>query len=384
MLRSVRIQNFKSFQDATIKLGQRNFLIGPNMAGKSNVFEVFRLLRRLFFPEGGVYGLANAFTGGFTEYTWKGGSSRLIVITLEGTEADLGDWTYEISVAGDDRGFSAIQDERLSLSVQGRSHELIAKRNGSRTLLSRDGREVMQNIDASRAALEWEPPGWDGAFLRRSVVSWRFHRLIPHLMRKPNPAAAPPFLTETGDNLSSWLMHLQTKYSFEFSKVQQVCRDVLPGLVSLFTSPTQQSTVSVASKEQHLKRPVSLWEMSDGELAFVALLSLIFSPRELGAALYCIEEPENYLHPRLIETLMLLLQQVRDDPEASGSAQVIATTHSPQLVDRLSLDELIVVQKRDGATTVTYPRDKAHLRELLKNEELGLGDLFYSGALQGE
>jgi predicted ATPase len=78
-----------------------------------------------------------------------------------------------------------------------------------------------------------------------------------------------------------------------------------------------------------------MWEMSDGELAFVALLSLIYGPAELGAGLYCIEEPENHLH------------------------------------------------KRQGATIVTYPRDKAHLREPLQNEELGLGDLVYSGALQG-
>ena len=80
---------------------------------------------------------------------------------------------------------------------------------------------------------------------------------------------------------------------------------------------------------------------------------------------------------------MELLRQVQDEPGLSAPAQVIATTHSPHLVDRLSLDELIVFEKRQGATVVTYPRDKAHLRELLQSEALGLGDLFYSGALQG-
>ncbi len=79
---------------------------------------------------------------------------------------------------------------------------------------------------------------------------------------------------------------------------------------------------------------------------------------------------------------MLLLQQVRDDPDSSGSAQIIATTHSPQLVDKASLDELIVLERHDGASSVTYPRDKAHLRGLLQSEQLGLGDLYYSGALQ--
>ena len=158
---------------------------------------------------------------------------------------------------------------------------------------------------------------------------------------------------------------------------------MLPGFADLFTWPTQQVTVLIGSREDYLKRPVSVWEMSDGELAFVALLSLIFAPPELSAGLYCIEEPENHLHPRLLETLAELIRQVQDERGASGSAQLIATTHSPYLVDKLSLDELIVFEKREGATVVTYPKDKAHLRELLQSEELGLGDLFYSGALQG-
>jgi len=47
--------------------------------------------------------------------------------------------------------------------------------------------------------------------------------------------------------------------------------------------------------------------MSDGELAFLAWTSLILAPKELGAELYLIEEPENHLHPRLIEVMFELL-----------------------------------------------------------------------------
>jgi len=80
---------------------------------------------------------------------------------------------------------------------------------------------------------------------------------------------------------------------------------------------------------------------------------------------------------------MELLRQVQGELGASNSAQVIATTHSPYLLDKVGLDEVIVVEKREGASVATYPRDKSHLRELLQSEELGLGDLYYSGSLQG-
>lgn len=388
MLKSVRLQNYKSFRDVRVNLGLRNFLVGPNMAGKSNFIEVFRFLQRVSFPQDpGTWGLANAFTGGFSEFTWKGGDSNLIAISLEGVTRGSGDlqnaeWTYDIAVVGDERGSIRVQEERLSLLCPDGSHELIVKKNGGRSLVNKDGREMLSGVDSGRAALEFEIPGWDGSFLRRSITGWHFYRLMPPLMKQANLVAAPPFLTERGENLSSWLMLLQTRFPDAFARIQQVCRDVLPGVVNLFTWPTQQATVSVASTEKYLKRPVSLWQMSDGELTFLAFLSLIFCPPDLGASLYCVEEPENHLHPRLIETLMEILKQVQDELGPSGSAQVIATTHSPHLVDKVSLDELIVFEKHDGGTAVTYPRDKTHLLELLQTEELGLGDLFYSGALQ--
>jgi predicted ATP-dependent endonuclease of OLD family len=59
------------------------------------------------------------------------------------------------------------------------------------------------------------------------------------------------------------------------------------------------------------------------------------------------------------------------------------TTHSPHLVDQVNLDELIVLEKREGATSAARPGDKEDLRKLLEEKEIGLGSLYYSGALGG-
>ena len=123
-----------------------------------------------------------------------------------------------------------------------------------------------------------------------------------------------------------------------------------------------------------------MWRMSDGTLQFLALLSLIFAPTELGAPLFCVEEPENHLHPRMLESLVELQQQ-RQRELGSDAAQLIITTHSPHLVDLVTLDDLVVVEKEEGATRCVRPSSKKHLRDLLEREELGLGDLWYSGAL---
>ena len=89
--------------------------------------------------------------------------------------------------------------------------------------------------------------------------------------------------------------------------LQQAAIDVLPGLDAILAPPTQFGTTYITTREKHLQRPITLWRMSNGELSFLALLSLIFAPPELGAPLYCVEEPENHLHPRLLETLVCIM-----------------------------------------------------------------------------
>lgn len=383
MLKSIGLKNFKSYQDATFDLGLRNVLVGPNMSGKSNFVDVFKFLKRLSFPTGGMWGLLNAFPGGFTEFTWKGGDSNLISLSLKGREQDQdSDWCYQISIAGSERGHITVQEEIFTApSANGVSSELIGTKDGLRFLKNKDGRLITAGLEATRAAVEFDLPDWDGSFLRKTISKWHFYKLVPSLMRQPNPASAPVALAETGENLSAWLLLLQTVHGDAFARIQAVCADLLQDIARVFTWPTQQSTVSIASNEKFLRRTIPIWQMSDGELALLALLSLIYCPTELSGSLYCIEEPENHLHPRLIESVVELLKQAQGEPGTLRS-QVIATTHSPLLVDSVGVDELVVIQKREGASRVTYPRDKHHLKELLQNKELGLGELYYSGALQ--
>lgn len=200
-------------------------------------------------------------------------------------------------------------------------------------------------------------------------------------MKSINPTSSVGVLDENGHNLSAWLMMLQTRFRQEsFDKVRQAAQDVFPELVDVFTQPTPQATVFLGSFEKFLKSAIPVWQMSDGELCFIALLTIIFCPRELGSPLYCIEEPENHLHPRLLAALVGLADQRM---QAGESGQIIATTHSPHLVDKLRPEDVVVVEKRDGETICTRVTDKRHVQELLGRSDVGLGELYYSGALSG-
>lgn len=393
MIKELTVKNFMSLKDVTIRMGQLNVLVGPNLSGKSNLLRSLRLLYQMVNPQPGAYGLPNAIhaLGGVSEVSWKGTDSLgPIHIGLVGSGQPFSafgseaQWEYRIVVTANPAGAIWVQDESLSVQDGGRACSLIDSVAGDRRFATKDGRSISAVGSPDRSALEYEIPDWEGNALRNFFRSIQFHQLVPPVMQANNQSAAAAFLTECGNNLSSWLMTLQTKYGESFERMARVAQDAFPSLERLFTVPTQQGQVFLASQEKHLKRPVSIFHMAHGELAFIALLSLIFSPPELAAPFYCIEEPENNLHPRLLATLVEVLKQVQEEYPPEQRAQIVITTHSPYLIDRFSLDELIVFEKREGATVTARPRDKAHLQQLLDDEEIGLGELFYSGALSGE
>jgi len=384
MIKKIRVRNYLSLKEVDLELGVRNLLVGPNMSGKSNLIDCLRFLTTM-----ALSGLNKAFLdrNGFQEVVWKGGDENRITIGLT-AEAPNRDkehvkvYDYEISIIGGATGAIVVEREKLTVRTSGEPKTLIDLKSGQGKLNHADGSIAFTSpIDPASSALQFNVPGWETTSFKFLIAMWRFYRLIPTLMKQANAATAQNFLNEGGDNLSSWLMTLQS-YREEFRRIEQVATDVFPDLKEILTPPTQFATTYVTTHEKYLKGPINIWRMSDGELTFLALLSLIFAPEELAAPLYCIEEPENHLHPKLIETVAEILTQ-RQSELGLRAAQIIATTHSPHLVDKVSIDELIVAEKANGATKFTRPGSKAHLRELLQREEVGLGDLWYSGALGG-
>jgi predicted ATPase len=384
MIKRLRVRNYLSLKDVDLELGGRNLLVGPNMAGKSNLIDCLR-----FLTSTAIAGLKQTFLNrnGFQEVVWKGGEENriLLALTIETPveeEKTKKTYEYEISIIGSATGLITVEREKLTVKAGKEIGTLIDLKSGQGNLTHADGSVALSpSTDPTISALEFNVPGWEGTYFKTLISMWRFYRLIPALMKQANAAMAQNFLSENGDNFSSWLLTLQSHREAR-QRVEQVATDVLPDLKEILTPPTQFATTYVMTHEKHLKRPIHIWQMADGELTFLALLSLIFAPEELGASLYCIEEPENHLHPRLLETLVEVLTQRQNEPGLQA-AQTIVTTHSPHLVDKVSIDELIVVEKSNGATKFTRPASKKHLKELLEREEVGLGDLWYSGALGG-
>jgi predicted ATPase len=360
------------------------------MAGKSNILDVFRFLHQVFFPESGTQGVSFALAqrGGVNEVLWKGGEEKLITIALEGVDDSEPNtkYRYELQLIAGVGDFVTTQTESLKLFRAGTESDLITIEQGFLRLKNADGKDLGGMGPTGVSALQYAVPGWDGFKFQQWVKLWRFYHLVPPAMKQPSLMSLGQVLQPNGDNVSAWLMWLQAHSPEAFRRVNEVLHDLFPEVVQINIIPTPDGKVHLATREKGLKRPTNVWQTSDGFIALTALLSLIYVPPELSGTVFCIEEPENHLHPKLLETLVGLLRQVRQKALEAGLSltQIMVTTQSPYLLDHFSLEEIVWVEKNNGETAAYRPVDKKHLKKLIEDEDLGLGDLMFTGALAEE
>jgi predicted ATPase len=390
MIHHLDIKNFKSFRELSLDLKERNVLVGANMSGKTNLLLMFRFLTQMVAPVAGGHGLLNALAsiGGFEEVVWRGNkdepNSQSMYFALSGDlrrkrlmeKSESEDWKYVLELESKGGGV-VVKEETLTVSDARGKHDLI-RTGDDRVRFIIDPKEgaIAEVVHATRSALEFELPQWDGNEYRQMFASFQFFSLNPREMKQPNYASRALALSETGNNLSAWLLTIEKESPDTFQKIKMAAKNL--GVNNLFMPEGQQAVVWLMSEEENVKN-LPVFQMSDGQLCFIALLSLIFSP--FGAPLICIEEPENHIHPKLLETLVGLLDQSRR-ALGDSAAQLLVTTHSLHLVDKLKLEDLILFFRRGGESVHIRPERNSHLRKFLSDEQMGLGELYYSGALR--
>lgn len=178
---------------------------------------------------------------------------------------------------------------------------------------------------------------------RDALASMRFLDLSPDAMRIP---ALPGQLVlgDRGENLSAVLQDICATPERKSSLVKWV-RELTPvDVIDFEFVPDQTGRVLVTLIEGNSRR-TSAYSASDGTLRFLAMVAAFLGPEP--ARLYFFEELETGLHPtRLYLLLQLIERQVR-----SGASQVIATTHSPQLLaflDPRAVEDAILAYRKEG------------------------------------
>ncbi len=375
-LTQITIKNYKSLANLQLKMTPFMVFVGPNNAGKSNIFDCFLFLSEFVKMGTG----ATKPRGGFEQLVFNGAITQTISIELQGlikVQDEERLYKYFIELIGDRLGNCYNKRETLSVVEDGERMLLELPEPPNSAVVS-EGAGGSLPVSREKSCLSYFDDQGGYPILGRiatEIQNWAFFNLLPPLMRSSLPVKRELQLHPWGENLPVVLHALQTENPQRFKKIVDILGSAVPELEELTTGLTahEHGQTYVRMRERGLKISIPAWAMSDGTLRLLGLLVTLYSPSL--PPLVCFEEPENYVHPRLLELLVDLLRN------ASEKTQVLVATHSPYLVDRLEPEDLIIVEKREGKTQIRILEDKKAIREALKT--LTLGEMWYSGDFGG-
>ncbi len=212
---------------------------------------------------------------------------------------------------------------------------------------------------------------------RRFIEGWYLSYFDPNAARSLPLAGPQKHLNSNGDNLGNVVQFMEREHPRRFETILSRIAEKIPGIDKIDTERTTDGRLILQFNDKGFQDPFFAQQMSVGTLKMFAYLLLLEDPSP--PPFLCIEEPENGLYHKLLESLA---QEFRK--HATGSkdgSQVFITTHQPYFVDSLEPDEVWILEKgADGFSTVRRASNDPIVGNMVA-EGLPLGGLWYSDYL---
>lgn len=375
----LKVENYRALRSVELKdLTPLTALLGPNGSGKSTLFDVFSFLSECFRN-----GLRAAWDRrGRAKELRTRGSEGPVVFELKYRERPQEPViTYHLAIEEGARG-PLVAEEWLQWrrGPQGRPFRFLDYRQGRGAAVSGD---VPENED-QRREIPLKSPDLIAvnalgqfadhprvAALREFITDWYVSYLSVDDTRGQPEAGPEARLSRTGDNLANVVQFLKEQHPERLGEIFRVLSERVPKLQEVLAEPMPDGRLLLQIKDAPFDRPILSRFASDGTLKMLAYLVVLYDPqppRFIG-----IEEPENFLHPRLLRELA---EECRASAERS---QLLVTTHSPFFLDGLRAEEVrVLFRDRQGYTGVVRAVDVPGIPEFLQ-AGASLGQLWMEG-----
>jgi len=421
MITMIEAQNYRCLKYISQQLGPYHVLVGPNASGKTTFLDVISFLRDLV--TNGLEIAINERTNNFQDLTWKGIGNRFELAIEAKIPTDLQKLLnkdnvlfdtirYEVAIGVDKKnGQAGILEERVLLKVSTHNEPtqisifpIDSEFNAS--LISRGTRNVLTVVKKTQTGkndyfrtefYKEERSSWQYAFrlgpLKSALgnlpddetqfpaTTWLRNLLTEGvqpfvlnslLIRKASPPGLVRGFRPDGSNLPWVIDELSKKNPDKFNQWISHIQTALPDIVNIRTvlREDDRSRYLVIIYRGGLEIPS--WVVSDGTLRLLALTLPAYIP-ELKGGIYLIEEPENGIHPRAVETLIQSLSSVYD-------AQILLATHSPVILGISDTKNVLCFAKTEAGST-DIVEGNLHPALTKWHGETNLGVLFASGVL---
>jgi len=365
-LDSLTIIGFKSIRAMeNFELTNLNVLIGGNGAGKSNFIDFFRMLRAMM--ELPLPGLASAnlrayiADGGGSDDFLFNGPKITEQIEVE-TRFGLNGYRFKLAPTADET-FIINDEARYYEGDDSGWREMGSGHTTPELLKDRDRRGAAGGNNVA-------------SYVYNAISSWKiyhFHdtgKVAP--MRRFETIDDSDYLRFDAANIAPFLLHLKNNEKSAYNQIVDTIRLVAPFFNNFILKPNKNEKVRLRWKQKGSDYPLKPHHLSDGTLRFICLTTALLQPDPPSAII--IDEPELGLHPYAIEILAELIEAT------SRKTQLIVSTQSPALIDYFEPKDIIVVNRKKGAS-VFQRLSKDELSSWL--EDYSLGDLWRKNILTG-
>ena len=212
---------------------------------------------------------------------------------------------------------------------------------------------------------------------RGFIEGWYLSYFTPDAARNLPIAGPEEHLNTSGHNLSNVVQFMEHKHPQRFQTILKKIANKIPGIDKIDTQKTEDNRLLLRFNEKGFQDPFYAQQMSDGTLKAFAYLLMLEDPTP--PPFLCIEEPENGLYHKLLETLA---DEFREHATGrKGGSQVFITTHQPYFVNALDPKEVWILEKgEDGFSKIRRASEDPLVSNLVE-EGLPLGGLWYSDYL---
>jgi len=392
-IEAIRLKNFRAFHDINMRdIPRFCVLVGANGSGKSTLFSVFAFLRDAMATN--VTAALGKLGGsrGFEEVRSRGSSGPIeIELKLRTTSASGRSQliTYELHIDElKGRPVVTLEILRYRRGSYGKPWHFLEFSNGTGEAVTNELDTVTDESQLKREQQTLKSPDILAikglaqferfpavVALGNLIENWHLSDFHISRARPEADAGYADHLSREGENLSLVVEYLYKNHPAVFQKVMDRLRTCVPGISKVEAKTTEEGRVLLKFQDGAFEDPFLARYVSDGTIKMLAYLVLLFDPTP--HPLLCVEEPENQLYPSL---LWDLAEEFRSYGELGG--QVFVTTHSPDFLNAVHLDEVFWLVKQEGYTSVHRARDDAQLKAYV-DEGDQLGYLWNSGLFVG-
>jgi len=361
------ISNYRSLGDGeSLTLGPFTALVGRNGSGKSNVVDALSFLRDAMH-----HGLSGAIAhrhGIAAIRRFSSGRPFNVMLRVQVGLPERATASYGFELAGDSQAEYRVKWEEATVTRAGLVDRFRIDSG------SWSGPEGLRP-QVTDTGLVLPSVGGDERFLAlySALKSMVIYSVFPDTLRQPQRYSSEKPMLRHGEN---WVSILQDQPEASWKPELVAALRKLSGDIE--DVRVSKAAGFLVAEFLHDSGARKKWfgpeQESDGTLRVAGIISALLQQPALSVV--GVEEPELTIHPGALPLLVDFLR------EASRRSQVVITTHSPELVDCLDAEELRVVERKDGVSTVKQLRESQ--KQSVKRGLLSLGELMVTEGLEQE